>query len=145
MIKTCPVICLETGEMFDKIADVAKYYNIDGASVSKVCKGKQKTAKGMRFRYIVDNKIQYLENDKKIDFNISLIKIEIPEEEKKEKEKEKVNKIDKIVQEEKEKLTGQEKSFLFWLNKFISESKYNNEKELDISLAELYNRIINDY
>ena len=141
MMKTCPVICLETGEMFDKIADAAKYYDIDGASISKVCKGKQKTVKGMRFRYIIDDEIQYLENDKKIDFNISLVKIEVPKEEKEKKE----NKIDKIVQEEKEKLTGQEKSFLFWLNKFISESEYNNEKELDISLSELFNRIVNDY
>ena len=38
-------------KVFNSISECSSFYNIDGSSISKVCRGKLKTTKGMRFRY----------------------------------------------------------------------------------------------
>ena len=46
------VICLNTGEIFDSVKDARNKYNIKGRSnISECCKGKRKTAGGMRWAY----------------------------------------------------------------------------------------------
>ena len=40
------VICLENNKIFNSIKEAGNYYNIDPSGISKVLKGKQKTAGG---------------------------------------------------------------------------------------------------
>ncbi len=48
------VMCIDTGEVFNSGADAAEHYGINQANMSAVCRGNQKTAKGLRFCYIND-------------------------------------------------------------------------------------------
>lgn len=36
---------------FESIKEASEYYNIDSSCITKVCKNKRKTAKGLRFEY----------------------------------------------------------------------------------------------
>ena len=46
------VICLNTGEIFDSVKDARNKYNIKGrGNISECCKGKRKTAGGMKWAY----------------------------------------------------------------------------------------------
>lgn len=42
---------MDTGEVFDSVNDAARYVKCDSSTISKVCKGKNKTAGGYRWRY----------------------------------------------------------------------------------------------
>ena len=52
--KTKPVICIDTGEIYTSCTDAAKANNVHFAAMSNACLGKQKTANGKRFCYVVD-------------------------------------------------------------------------------------------
>jgi len=45
------ILCTTTQEIFNSAADVKDKYGIDNSWVIKICKGKQKTAKGLVFKY----------------------------------------------------------------------------------------------
>lgn len=45
------VICVETGEMFNSIADACRTHNLNPSDVCNCCKGKRKTAKGFHWEY----------------------------------------------------------------------------------------------
>jgi len=45
------VMCIDTGEIFESITFASKALNIDASSIIKVCKNKQKKAKGKSFIY----------------------------------------------------------------------------------------------
>ncbi|MBQ3423481.1 MAG: GIY-YIG nuclease family protein, partial [Romboutsia sp.] len=51
------VICLETGKIFNSIAQIERELNISKSQVSRTCKGKQKTAMGFTFRYFENGEI----------------------------------------------------------------------------------------
>lgn len=46
------VLCKETQEIFLSAGEAGRQMNIDSSSISKVCRGKQKTAMGYHFKYI---------------------------------------------------------------------------------------------
>ena len=48
------VICINTGEIFDTITQAADKYNTHPTTISKVCKGKRKTAGEMTWQYYDD-------------------------------------------------------------------------------------------
>lgn len=48
------VICLNTGEIYASVAKAAKDLNLDGSTVHKVCSGKLKQYKTMRFKFLTD-------------------------------------------------------------------------------------------
>lgn len=58
------VICLETGKIFDSVAQVERELGISKSQVSRTCKGKQKATMGLTFRYFKDGEIIPPENDK---------------------------------------------------------------------------------
>lgn len=45
------VICLDDNKEFESIKEAAKFYDLDNSSISKVCKGKKYSVKGLRFQY----------------------------------------------------------------------------------------------
>ena len=47
-----PVMCIETGEVFGAVKVAAQAYGGDDSSLGKVCKGKQKTWKGLHWKYV---------------------------------------------------------------------------------------------
>ena len=47
-----PVICIDTGEVFESQTAAMKHFNIDKTLIGRCCKNKQKTAKGLRFEYV---------------------------------------------------------------------------------------------
>lgn len=47
-----PVRCIDTGEVFESQTEAMKHFNIDKTLIGRACKGKQKTAKGLRFEYV---------------------------------------------------------------------------------------------
>lgn len=47
-----PVRCIDTGEVFESETEAMKKYNISKTLIGRNCKGKQKTAKGLRFEYV---------------------------------------------------------------------------------------------
>jgi group I intron endonuclease len=47
-----PVICIVTGEIFESQTAAMKRFNINKTLIGRVCKGKNKTAKGLVFRYV---------------------------------------------------------------------------------------------
>ena len=49
-----PVVCLETGIIYESITHAAKSNKIDSSSLSKVCKGLRETAGGYHWRYQKD-------------------------------------------------------------------------------------------
>lgn len=51
-----PVRCVDTGEVFESETAAMKHFNIDKTLIGRTCKGKQKTAKGLRFEYVGDGK-----------------------------------------------------------------------------------------
>lgn len=44
--------CIDTGNIYESITQASECLCIDRSSIVKVCKGKQKTAKGLKFRYM---------------------------------------------------------------------------------------------
>lgn len=46
------VRCVDTGEVFESETAAMKRFNIDKTLIGRNCKGKQKTAKGLRFEYV---------------------------------------------------------------------------------------------
>lgn len=48
-----PVRCIDTGEEFESITMAGKQYGISKTLIVRVCKGQNKTAKGLKFEYIV--------------------------------------------------------------------------------------------
>lgn len=52
------VICLETGEIFPSITICSEKISIGRSDIRKVCNGVRITAKGKRFRFIIDGVIQ---------------------------------------------------------------------------------------
>ena len=52
------VICLETGEIFPSTTACSKKTSICRSDIRKVCNGVRITAKGKRFRFIIDGVIQ---------------------------------------------------------------------------------------
>ena len=47
-----PVRCIDTGEVFESETMAMKSLGIDKCLIGRACKGKQKTAKGLRFEYV---------------------------------------------------------------------------------------------
>lgn len=48
-----PVVCIDTGEIFDSATIAAEFFKIkDKSSVTQCCRGKCKTAYGMIFKYV---------------------------------------------------------------------------------------------
>lgn len=47
-----PVRCIDTGEIFESETMAMKSLGIDKCLIGRACKGKQKTAKGLRFEYV---------------------------------------------------------------------------------------------
>ena len=114
------VICLENNKIFNSIKEAGNYYNIDPSGISKVLKGKQKTAGGYTWEKYID--INEILNSKISDEEIINSK--------------------RIKLETNHKLTKNEKRY--WLNKFIKESKFNSIEELDESIHQLYLSIKNE-
>ena len=114
------VICLENNKIFNSIREAGNYYNIDPSGISKVLKGKQKTAGGYTWEKYID--INEILNSKISDEEITNSK--------------------RIKLETNHKLTKNEKKY--WLNKFIKESKFNSMEELDESIHQLYLSIKNE-
>ena len=114
------VICLENNKIFNSIREAGNYYNIDPSGISKVLKGKQKTAGGYTWEKYID--INEILNSKISDEEIINSK--------------------RIKLETNHKLTKNEKRY--WLNKFIKESKFNSMEELDESIHQLYLSIKNE-
>ena len=53
MGKTCKkVLCVETGEIYESVKDASIAVNVDGSTISKCCRGKQKTAGGFHWQYV---------------------------------------------------------------------------------------------
>lgn len=51
--KTCrQVLCIETNVIYDSIQDASKFIRKDCSSISKCCRGKQKTCGGFHWRYV---------------------------------------------------------------------------------------------
>ena len=46
------VYCLETDTVYNSLAEVSKIFKIDKTYISKVCKGKYKSAKGYHFKFV---------------------------------------------------------------------------------------------
>lgn len=46
------VRCIDTGETFESETDAMKHFNIDKTLIGRTCKGKNKTAKGLKFEYV---------------------------------------------------------------------------------------------
>lgn len=46
-----PVRCITTNEFFQSMKEAANYYGLLCNSISDVCRGKQKTTKGLSFEY----------------------------------------------------------------------------------------------
>lgn len=49
------VVCIETNEVFDSIAEASKKMKIGKVCISTVCRGKQKTAGGYTFKYVEED------------------------------------------------------------------------------------------
>ena len=49
-----PVVCVETGIIYESIMYAAIFTNIDHSSISAVCRGKRKSAGGYHWRYEKD-------------------------------------------------------------------------------------------
>jgi len=47
-----PVRCIDTGEVFESQTEAMKKLGIDKILIGRTCKGKNKTAKGLRFEYV---------------------------------------------------------------------------------------------
>lgn len=47
-----PVECIETGEKYESLSDAERKTGILGETISRCCKGKQKTASGFHWRFI---------------------------------------------------------------------------------------------
>lgn len=47
-----PIICIETGQIFESIREAGKFLNIDRTCISRVLNGLQKTASSYTFKYI---------------------------------------------------------------------------------------------
>lgn len=47
-----PVKCIDTGEIFESETAAMKRFGIDKTLIGRTCKGKNKTAKGLRFEYV---------------------------------------------------------------------------------------------
>ena len=50
------VLCVDTGEIFESVSEVARKLNVNQSCVSNVCHGKRKTAGGLRFTFVDENK-----------------------------------------------------------------------------------------
>lgn len=50
------VVCVETQEKFDCIADAARFYNIDDSHIAKCCKGKRNVVGGLHWQYATTDK-----------------------------------------------------------------------------------------
>ena len=46
------IICVETGEVFSSTYEVERQLGINQTNISRCCRGKQKIAKGLTFRYL---------------------------------------------------------------------------------------------
>lgn len=51
-----PVYCFETGKTYRSLSDAGKELNIKPCYISSVCKGKNKTVKGLHFKFAEVNK-----------------------------------------------------------------------------------------
>ena len=49
-----PVRCIETGEEFESLSDAERKTGILGETISRCCRGKQKTASGYHWEFIKD-------------------------------------------------------------------------------------------
>ena len=49
-----PVECIETGEKYESLSDAERKTGILGETISRCCRGKQKTASGFNWRFIND-------------------------------------------------------------------------------------------
>lgn len=47
-----PVRCIDTGEVFESETAAMKHFNINKTLIGRTCKGKNKTAKGLKFEYV---------------------------------------------------------------------------------------------
>lgn len=47
-----PVRCIDTGEIFESETAAMKHFNINKTLIGRTCKGKNKTAKGLKFEYV---------------------------------------------------------------------------------------------
>lgn len=49
------VYCITTGKVFNSLSEAGDEYGIDKSCISKVCRGKRKTVKGLTFTYYVES------------------------------------------------------------------------------------------
>lgn len=61
-IRRRKIICLNNGKIFNMITDASKEYNIDKASISKVCSKNRSSVGGYLFAYLEDNNKQIKKN-----------------------------------------------------------------------------------
>lgn len=47
-----PVTCLNDGNIFNSLKEATEFYNLSDGFICKVCKGIEKTAKGLQFEYL---------------------------------------------------------------------------------------------
>lgn len=47
-----PVICINNGKVYPSVSEAARNLKVRDSTISKVCKGKQKKTKGLRFEYV---------------------------------------------------------------------------------------------
>lgn len=47
-----PVMCIDTEEIFESETAAMKHFNISKTLIGRACKGQNKTAKGLRFKYV---------------------------------------------------------------------------------------------
>lgn len=48
--------CVETGDIYNSVTEASATFGIDVSWICKICKGKQKTAKGYSFKYFIEAK-----------------------------------------------------------------------------------------
>lgn len=54
-VKKVAVRCVDTGEVFDSISDAAEHIHINRSAICSCCKGRLKTAGGMKWEYYNKN------------------------------------------------------------------------------------------
>lgn len=51
------ILCVDTGTVFNSVADAAREMGINGSYISGCCRGRYASAKGFRFRYVPEEEV----------------------------------------------------------------------------------------
>lgn len=54
-VNSIPIICIETGKVYSCAAEAGRELNIARTNITRVCKGKGKSCKGLHFKYYEDS------------------------------------------------------------------------------------------